>query len=114
MNDQNEKKKSIAEIVALPTLAAGAGALLGGVAGGAMTRSLLDAPGIAPQLGRLARQDPVRKEKMLRHLQSLGAAGASTAGAVGSYALSEYVKKQMDRRKGQEKKASLQVFLDSK
>lgn len=111
MSEKKTKKKSIAEIVAIPTLAAGAGALIGGVAGGAATRRLLDAPGIKP---RLARMDPAQKEKMLRHLQSIGAAGAGTAGAMGSYALSEYVKDQMDKRRSQEKKASLQSFLDDR
>jgi hypothetical protein len=114
MSDKTEKKKSIAEIVAIPALTAGAGALIGGVAGGAATRSLLDMPGINSRLGRMARTDPARKERILRHLQSIGAAGAGTAGAVGSYALSEYIKDQMEKRKSQEKRASLRSFLDDK
>ncbi len=111
MNDQNEKKKSIAEIVALPTLAAGAGALIGGVGGGHLTHQLLRSRGIQSRLKNLPK---ARRLQMMTHLQSIGAAGAGTAGAIGSHSLSEYIKDQMERRKGQEKKASLQVFLDSK
>jgi len=111
MSDKTEKKKSIAEIVALPTLAAGAGALIGGIGGGYLTHKALRSRGIQ---SRLKNMPKARRAQMMRHLQSIGAAGAGTAGAVGSHALSEYIKDQMEKRKSQEKKASLRSFLDNK
>ena len=108
---KDDKKKSIAEIVALPTLAAGAGSLIGGVAGGHLTHKMLRSRGIR---SRLRNMPKARRLEMMKHLQSVAAAGAGTAGAVGSYALADYIKTQMDKRKSQEKKASLRSFLEAK
>jgi hypothetical protein len=46
MSEKKQRKESIVEIVALPTLAAGAGSLIGGIAGGAATRKILSTPGV--------------------------------------------------------------------
>jgi membrane protein YqaA with SNARE-associated domain len=108
---KDDKKKSIAEIVALPTLAAGAGSLIGGVGGGYLTHKVLKSRGIQ---SRLRNMPKAKRLQMMRHIQSIGAAGAGTAGAVGSYALAEHIKDQMDKRRSQEKKASLRSFLDDK
>ena len=103
MNEKKpEKKESIVKIVGLPTLAAGAGSLIGGVGGGALTRSLLDTPGVS---SRLAKMSPERRAEVLKHLQSLGAGAAGAASAVGSYALSEYIRDRMDRRREIEEKS---------
>jgi len=96
MEPKKERKESIVEIVALPTLAAGAGSLIGGMAGGLATRKLLGTPGIRQ---RLAKMTPEGRKKLLTTLQSAGAGVAGTASAVGSYALSEHIRDKMEKRR---------------
>ena len=56
MSEKKQRKESIVEIVALPTLAAGAGSLIGGIAGGAATRKILSTPGVKKDLPRCLRE----------------------------------------------------------
>jgi hypothetical protein len=100
MSEKKKRKESIVEIVGLPTLAAGAGTLVGGIAGGAVTRKLLGTPGIRSRLAKMSRDDKVR---LVHTLHSLGAGTAGTASAVGSYALSEYIRDKMDERREMER-----------
>jgi hypothetical protein len=91
----SERKHNVAEIVAYPALAAGAGSLLGGVVGGQAARTVLTSPGISE---RLAKMSPTARKKLVSTLRSAGAGLAGTAGAVGSYALSEYIRDKMEKR----------------
>lgn len=102
MTEKSPRKQSLVEIVGLPTLAAGAGSLIGGVGGGALTRAVLDSPGMRKRLSKMSRAD---FEKAVQTAQSLGAGAAGTASAVGSYALSEYIRDRMDRRREIEEKS---------
>ena len=101
MNNTNERKPSLVEIVGLPVLAAGAGSLVGGIAGGAATRKVLDSPGVS---SRLKKMTPEQRRALVHRLHSGGAALAGTASALGSYALSEHIREQMERRKRAEEK----------
>jgi hypothetical protein len=95
MSDKPERKQGVAEIVAYPALAAGAGSLLGGVAGGQITKTVLTSPGVSE---RIARMPPASRRKLLSTLQSAGAGVAGTAAALGSYALSEHIRDKMEKR----------------
>lgn len=96
MTEKKERKESIVEIVGLPTLAAGAGSLIGGIAGGAVTRKILDTPGVSSKLKSMT---PEQRKKLVHRLHSGGAALAGTASALGSYALSEHIRDRMERRR---------------
>lgn len=96
MTAKKERKESIVEIVGLPTLAAGAGSLIGGIAGGAITRKVLGSPGIS---ARLRKMSPEQRKQLVHRLHSGGAALAGTASALGSYALSEHIRDRMERRR---------------
>ena len=100
MSEKKQRKESIVEIVALPTLAAGAGSLIGGVAGGAATRKILSTPGVKERLAKMSGDD---RRRLVHTLHSLGAGAAGTASAVGSYALSEYIRDRMDKRREMER-----------
>jgi hypothetical protein len=102
MTEKTPRKESLVEIVGLPTLAAGAGSLIGGVAGGTLTRTVLDSPGVRKWLSNLSKAD---LQKTVQTLQSLGAGAAGTASAVGSYALSEYIRDRIDRRRELERRS---------
>lgn len=101
MKEKSPRKESIVEIVGLPTLAAGAGSLIGGIGGGALTRTVLDSPGMRK---RLSNMSPAEWRRVVQTAQSLGAGAAGTASAVGSYALSEYIRDRMDKRREIEEK----------
>lgn len=92
-----EKKESLVKIVGIPTIAAGAGALLGGVAGGYTTRKVLESPGVRE---RLLRMSPEEKKKFLQTAQRIGGAVAGSASALGSLALSEHIRDKLRQREG--------------
>jgi hypothetical protein len=100
MSDSNERKESLVEIVGLPTLAAGAGTLIGGVMGGGATRRILETPGIQEKLRRMTSE---KRRNLVHTLHSLGSGAAGTASAVGSYGLSEYIRDRMDKRREMER-----------
>ena len=95
MKDRKDNK-SIAEIVAIPTLAAGAGALLGAYLGGTTTRALMDTRGVR---SRLKNMSPGDLKALKSIIGTVGSAGAGTASAIGTYSLSQYVREEMDRRR---------------
>jgi hypothetical protein len=95
----SEKKPSLFSAVAPPVLAAGAGALAGGIAGGLGARALLQAPGIR---ARLAKMTPARRKEVARAIELVGAPIIGTAGAVGSMATREYLDAKMQERRKME------------
>jgi len=82
------KKPNIVEIVGLPTIAAGAGTLIGGVTGGLLARKALLSPGMRSRFSKLS---PEKQQRILNALIALSASGSATASAAGSYALASYL-----------------------
>lgn len=94
-----EKKPTLLGAVAPPVLAAGAGALFGGIVGGMGTRALLRAPGIRAHLNKMT---PKGRENLIRSIELLGAPIIGTAGAVGTMAAREYTEAKLRARRKME------------
>jgi hypothetical protein len=90
MSDEPKNKRSadIAEIVALPALATGAGTLLGGIGGGLLAREALQTPGV---VSRLARMSPTKRDRVLAAVSGLLGSAAGTAAGVGSFTLAKHL-----------------------
>jgi|SaaInlStandDraft_7_1057024.scaffolds.fasta_scaffold00038_75 hypothetical protein len=98
-----DKKPTLLGAVLPPVLATGAGALVGGVAGGVATRAMLRSPGVRQ---RLSRMTPEQRRKLVQTVEMLGGPVIGTAGAVGSLATRDYLEAKLQKRKQMEAELS--------